>query len=85
MITTKPTEGKQTSPLRRDVRLLTTLLGDVIREQEGEDLFLKVEEIRRLAKDIRENPSHERIEAQRKFVRSLKPQEASRRHRYAVM
>ncbi len=75
-LATKPSEGKQTSPLRRDVRILTTLLGDVIRDQEGENLFLKVEEIRRLAKDIRENPSAERIEAQKKFVNLLKPQDA---------
>ncbi|HEY2382656.1 MAG TPA: phosphoenolpyruvate carboxylase [Terriglobia bacterium] len=36
-------------PLRRDVRSLGHLLGNVIREQEGEPLFLKVETLRKLS------------------------------------
>jgi phosphoenolpyruvate carboxylase len=36
-------------PLRRDVRSLGTLLGTVIREQEGDDFFETVEKIRKLA------------------------------------
>src|ERR1700742_2781302 len=34
------------APLRRDVRSLGMLLGEVLREQEGEALFDKVEELR---------------------------------------
>jgi phosphoenolpyruvate carboxylase len=34
------------APLRRDVRSLGTLLGDVLREQAGEELFAQVEELR---------------------------------------
>ncbi len=34
------------APLRRDVRSLGTLLGEVIREQGGEELFAQVEELR---------------------------------------
>src|SRR5690242_683409 len=34
------------APLRRDVRSLGTLLGDVLREQAGEDLFDHVEALR---------------------------------------
>ena len=34
------------APLRRDVRSLGTLLGDVLREQAGEDLFAHVEALR---------------------------------------
>jgi phosphoenolpyruvate carboxylase len=34
------------APLRRDVRSLGTLLGEVLREQAGEDLFKHVEELR---------------------------------------
>src|ERR1700679_2149560 len=34
------------APLRRDVRSLGTLLGDVLREQAGEELFAHVEALR---------------------------------------
>jgi phosphoenolpyruvate carboxylase len=37
------------APLRRDVRSLGTLLGEVIREQAGDDLYAKVEELRQSA------------------------------------
>jgi phosphoenolpyruvate carboxylase len=37
------------APLRRDVRSLGTLLGDVLREQAGDDLYTKVEELRQAA------------------------------------
>ncbi len=37
------------APLRRDVRSLGTLLGDVLREQAGDDLYGKVEELRQSA------------------------------------
>ncbi|HYW10162.1 MAG TPA: phosphoenolpyruvate carboxylase [Longimicrobium sp.] len=43
------------APLRRDVRSLGKLLGDVIREQEGDALFEAVEELRLLAIEHREN------------------------------
>jgi phosphoenolpyruvate carboxylase len=45
------------APLRRDVRSLGVLLGDVIREQEGEAAFQAVEELRRLATRHRESAS----------------------------
>ena len=41
------------APLRRDVRELGAMLGDVLREQGGEELFRSVEEVRRLAKGAR--------------------------------
>ncbi len=63
-------------PLRRDVRFLTTLLGDVIREQEGEPLFAAIEQIRVLAKNIRQNPDPERIQKQKNLIASLSPEEA---------
>ena len=37
------------SPLREDVRLLGRILGDTLREQEGEDTFQMVENVRRAA------------------------------------
>jgi phosphoenolpyruvate carboxylase len=45
----------KTHPLRRDVRSLGHLLGQVIREQEGDALFEAVESIRQLAIRHREN------------------------------
>src|SRR5687768_12793634 len=49
-------EGK-TLPLRRDVRSLGTLLGNVIREQEGDALYEAVEAVRHLAIQHREGES----------------------------
>lgn len=62
--------------LKKDVRFLTTLLGDVIREQEGEALFLKVERIRKFARQIRENTKPELIADQKKLIGSLSIEEA---------
>ncbi len=62
--------------LRKDVRFLTTLLGDLIRTQEGEKLFQKIEHIRALAKNIQNDPTPENIEEQRKMIRSLDPEDA---------
>ncbi|RYZ31943.1 MAG: hypothetical protein EOO72_16040, partial [Myxococcaceae bacterium] len=43
-------------PLRRDVRLLGRLLGEVLVEQEGQALFDKEEEVRHLAIQRRRGP-----------------------------
>ncbi|MCZ6628951.1 MAG: phosphoenolpyruvate carboxylase, partial [SAR324 cluster bacterium] len=48
------------APLRRDVRELGAMLGDVLRVQEGEALFRSVEEVRRLAKGAR-GMEHDRL------------------------
>ena len=45
---------RKEAPLRRDVRSLGTLLGRVLREQAGEELFLAVEDLRRLTTEGRE-------------------------------
>ncbi|QTH37896.1 phosphoenolpyruvate carboxylase [Yimella sp. cx-51] len=47
-------EGREaTEPLRNDIRLLGGILGDVVREQEGERVFDLVEEARRRAFAVR--------------------------------
>jgi phosphoenolpyruvate carboxylase len=46
--------AEKEAPLRRDVRSLGRLLGEVIREQAGEELFAAVEELRHLAIEHRE-------------------------------
>ena len=40
-------------PLIEDIRLLGRMLGDVIREQEGEDAFALVEQVRQLSVSFR--------------------------------
>jgi phosphoenolpyruvate carboxylase len=55
--------AQKEAPLRRDVRSLGRLLGEVIREQEGEELFAAVEELRRLAIEHREQGTHGKDEA----------------------
>jgi len=49
------------APLRRDVRLLGSLLGHVLVEQEGEALFEAEERIRLLARDARATGDVERV------------------------
>ena len=43
-----PTTDKD-HPLRDDTRLLGRLLGNTVREQEGEDVFAVVEQIRQMS------------------------------------
>ncbi|OIO38062.1 MAG: phosphoenolpyruvate carboxylase [Candidatus Omnitrophica bacterium CG1_02_46_14] len=62
--------------LKKDIRFLTTLLGDVIREQEGEEFFLKIEQIRKFAREIREKKNPELIDQQKKIIQSLRIEEA---------
>lgn len=50
------------APLRDDVRLLGSLLGDALRQQEGQEFFDKVERIRKLAKQARDGDSNARRE-----------------------
>jgi len=56
------------APLRRDIRSLGALLGQVLREQAGDDLFATVESLRRIAIARREAEAAGDIaEAQRQF------------------
>src|ERR1700682_6446179 len=50
------------APLRRDVRSLGTLLGVVLREQAGDDLFAQVEALRQGAIPRREAAAHRNAE-----------------------
>src|SRR5437773_7022277 len=45
-------------PLRRDVRSLGRLLGEVLKEQGGQTLFDRIEDIRQLAIEYREMEPH---------------------------
>src|SRR6185295_1859017 len=55
-LTSHDSELKE-SPLRRDVRSLGRLLGEVLKEQAGEDLFSAVEELRTILIQHRESES----------------------------
>jgi phosphoenolpyruvate carboxylase len=57
--------------LRREVRLLTTRLGAIAREQGGEELFAAIERIRQLSKQLRQNPQPHLAEASEREVRRL--------------
>src|ERR1700710_3014359 len=57
-------DAKQ-APLRRDIRALGTLLGDVLREQAGDALFDAVESLRRTAIARREAETNDAAAAQK--------------------
>ncbi len=73
LVTQNPSNASKESidnGLRKDVRFLTTLLGDVIRDQEGEKLFAKIEQIRVFAK-TRHAAGAAKIADLKKMIRSL--------------
>src|SRR5437879_4499768 len=51
-------EAAKDNPLRRDVRSLGAILGEVLAEQAGQELFATVERLRRLLIDHRERVRH---------------------------
>lgn len=63
--------------LRHDVRLLTTRLGALIREQCGRKTFDAVENLRHLSKQLRQNSDPESMAACDRQVRGLSLQRAS--------
>ncbi|MBF0489957.1 MAG: phosphoenolpyruvate carboxylase [Candidatus Omnitrophica bacterium] len=69
-------EGSSQEKLRGDIKFLTTMLADVIRQQQGEELLLKIEEIRTLAKEIRQNQNPLLVESQKKLIDSLSYEQA---------
>jgi phosphoenolpyruvate carboxylase len=62
--------------LKREVRLLTTRLGAIIREQAGERLFDHVEQVRQLSKTVRATHDPATIRAKRRHIASLTSAEA---------
>ena len=64
------------SKLRSEVRFLTTRLGAIIREQEGDGTLQKIEQLRKLAKTIRLEPKRKSITAKQRIVEGLAPAEA---------
>jgi len=66
---TSPKNTEQ--PLIDDIRLLGRLLGDVIRQQEGEATYALIEQIRQLSVAFRRDADHEADKALSKLLKSL--------------
>ena len=60
----------------KDIRLLGNLLGDTIREQEGEKIFELIEKVRRLSVSYRRHEDVAAGKALDKILKSLSPDEA---------
>ena len=58
-------------PLKQDIRLLGRILGDVIREQEGQGAYELVEQIRKLSVAFRRDADQEADRALKKLLKSL--------------
>ena len=63
-------------PLTEDIRLLGRILGDVIREQEGEDAFNLIEQILKLSVAFRRDADHEADKALKKLLKGLSGDQA---------
>src|SRR5512145_861276 len=62
-------------PLREDVRLLGRILGDTLREQEGEETFQLIENVRRAAVRFRKTQDERDGEALERLLDALSPAE----------
>ena len=71
-------EVEAPAPLRRDVRMLSTILGRVIVESDGEELLETVERLRRATIALRRSPSAERRAGVVGIVDSLDGETAAR-------
>src|SRR5215470_20175648 len=65
-------------PLLEDIRLLGRILGDVIREQEGPEVFDLVERIRKLSVAFRRDADQDADRALKSLLKSLSGDEAMR-------
>ena len=72
------TSTKQDEPLRKNIRLLGNLLGQVIEEQEGRRLFELEEQIRLTSKQLRQrfDPSNQRT--MRQLIKALNPSDMAK-------
>jgi len=62
------------SPLRRDVRYLATVLGEVLVHQGGKELLDIVEKIREMSKSLRANSDETQFDEFKETIRSLNPE-----------
>ena len=71
-----PAASDKDQPLIDDIRLLGRLLGDVIREQEGEAAYALVEQIRQLSVAFRLHENHAADKALKKLLKGLSGDQA---------
>ena len=76
---TRPGRRERPAPdaLRRDVRLLTTMLGDAIRASHGDELLERVERLRRAAIALHDDPSPARLRRIERLVGDLDRSDAA--------
>ena len=67
----KPRPDNSEQPVIDDIRLLGRILGDVIREQEGDAAYALIEQVRQLSVAFRRNADHEADKALKRLLKSL--------------
>lgn len=72
-MTTVKNTNDHTTPLRRDINALGNMLGNILIHHGGEELLNKVETIRQLTKDLRNNPESTTYNQLKKEIQSLEP------------
>ena len=65
-------------PIRRDVRLLTTLLGDAVRDHGGPALFATVEQLRRAVIGLHERPTPAKVTKVERLVAGISREDGLR-------
>jgi phosphoenolpyruvate carboxylase len=63
--------------LRQEVRFLTTRLGAMVREQSGPGVFSAIEVLRKVSKQIRQNPNPKLLKARDRALRRLSVEQAA--------
>ncbi|GEN53608.1 phosphoenolpyruvate carboxylase [Halobacillus faecis] len=72
-MTTVKNTSDHTTPLRRDIHALGKMLGDILVHHGGEELLNKVETIRQLTKDLRNNPDPSTYNQLKDEIQNLEP------------
>ncbi|SFK20229.1 Phosphoenolpyruvate carboxylase, type 1 [Halobacillus dabanensis] len=72
-MTTVKNTNDHTTPLRHDIRALGKMLGDILVHHGGEELLNKVETIRQLTKDLRNNPDTTTYHQLKEEIQNLEP------------
>lgn len=66
-----PRKNDKDQPLIDDIRLLGRILGDIIREQEGVEVYALIEQVRQLSVAFRRDHDHEADKALKKLLKGL--------------
>ncbi|MGI8314752.1 phosphoenolpyruvate carboxylase [Halobacillus mangrovi] len=72
-MTTQSRTNDHTTPLRQDISSLGKMLGNILVHHGGDELLNKVETIRTLTKDLRNNPTQKTYDQLKEEIHSLEP------------